>query len=905
MRNFIVLAFIIFASSRIYAVTNLFTNAVGDSLWSTPGNWSLGVLPNSTNDVTVSAAVTLIKIPAGHIANCKIFWGAKHLRIVAGGTLIVWEKINLQNADYLLTNNGKLILKPGNDGITLSLGGRLTNNEGDSLIIQSPNGGNAGIFNNGGVVTNRGIIHIYNTSGFPIWLENLGGWPGKFINKSSGTILINDGKTSGITVRDSLINEGSIFINDIQPNSPIPSSGIDLVSFGRLKNYGLIDIDDIGSRGIWNDGGVLTNEAEGSIVIHDFVTEGFYNAGITYNYGDLEINGTSNTSNNKAIYLYGGTFGFKSGSHTTITGNNQVDYGIAGTANFTNDTLSTINFHQLNQNGIYLTGYGMTNRGTINIYDGTTQYFTGIEEINSNFNNYGLIYANNCYAGVRVLTTYDANNYGSMIFRNMSNHGINSNGKFHNRSGSSLLCYSDNGIFAGTGIFHAGEGNNSAFINDGAILVDSLYTGIDFRSGNFSNNGSLTLINNRWGIEFGSFSESAIFTNNGIVTINYQNNPAAAAINIESNYNNVYNFVNTTSGELNFNHCGLGIRMFNGGFKNEGDINFNDIEAKAIYLIPTNINNYHFKNFSTGVIDIDTSAYGVFFEIITAGTNRIPFINDGIVKLNHIANEAIDGPNAYDGFTNNGSVYGTCLIDCQFNSIEGNYLPGGNLIGAIQFNNYATTNPTFKIQMKGNAGPGVNNGHDLIYVTSNIALNGTLEVSTLAGFNPSIGNEYLILLSTGTVTSTFTTVILPNFSSTMEFEVLYQTDRVKLKVIPKYVNWTGNTNSNWNNVGNWSSGVVPTITTDVRINSATNQPVIASGLFSIGNSTGSPNFLCKSLVVNTGATITFNDTVVENYSSLQVKGTLTHNRTTAGTVTNKPGSTANIETGASLILNVN
>ena len=65
---------------------------------------------------------------------------------------------------------------------------------------------------------------------------------------------------------------------------------------------------------------------------------------------------------------------------------------------------------------------------------------------------------------------------------------------------------------------------------------------------------------------------------------------------------------------------------------------------------------------------------------------------------------------------------------------------------------------------------------------------------------------------------------------------------------PMYkVRWTGTTNSDWTNPGNWSSGSVPTADEHVYIQAgAANNPVIGDGL----------NVTCQSVEVETGASLT-------------------------------------------------
>ncbi|MEP7108826.1 MAG: LamG-like jellyroll fold domain-containing protein, partial [Ferruginibacter sp.] len=88
--------------------------------------------------------------------------------------------------------------------------------------------------------------------------------------------------------------------------------------------------------------------------------------------------------------------------------------------------------------------------------------------------------------------------------------------------------------------------------------------------------------------------------------------------------------------------------------------------------------------------------------------------------------------------------------------------------------------------------------------------------------------------------------------------------------------WTGKINTDWANAGNWCTGVVPGVSTNVTISSgATNMPSIISSV------------ACNNLTINTGATLT-----TSVAGTLNIAGTLTNNGTiTNGGTTNFNGTT--------------
>jgi subtilisin family serine protease len=84
--------------------------------------------------------------------------------------------------------------------------------------------------------------------------------------------------------------------------------------------------------------------------------------------------------------------------------------------------------------------------------------------------------------------------------------------------------------------------------------------------------------------------------------------------------------------------------------------------------------------------------------------------------------------------------------------------------------------------------------------------------------------------------------------------------------------WTGNVNTSWTNTGNWSGGFVPDETNDVVIpTGCPNYPELGG---SLGINTGSYTYACKSLTINSGATVTTNSSDIYTYGDLTVDGTL-------------------------------
>jgi hypothetical protein len=83
--------------------------------------------------------------------------------------------------------------------------------------------------------------------------------------------------------------------------------------------------------------------------------------------------------------------------------------------------------------------------------------------------------------------------------------------------------------------------------------------------------------------------------------------------------------------------------------------------------------------------------------------------------------------------------------------------------------------------------------------------------------------------------------------------------------------WTGASNTDWNNTGNWSCNYIPTAIMNVQIPNVANKPVLSSG------STGR----VRNLIIEVGSSLTISG------NTIQVSGTITNNGTltaTTGTV---------------------
>ncbi len=97
-------------------------------------------------------------------------------------------------------------------------------------------------------------------------------------------------------------------------------------------------------------------------------------------------------------------------------------------------------------------------------------------------------------------------------------------------------------------------------------------------------------------------------------------------------------------------------------------------------------------------------------------------------------------------------------------SFSGNTLSPGLSPGSLTVSNYAIpfANNTYNVELAGYGGPGDPTGHDQIVVSGAAAtLGGTLNISFLNSFTPTIGDEFIIMTCTGGCSGSFSNIVHP------------------------------------------------------------------------------------------------------------------------------------------------
>ena len=169
-KQFILLSTILlFGCNLALGLTNTFTMA-DDDQWNNPNNWSLGTVPNSSQDVTISTGTTVI-VPDNYIARCRKLWVKGKMGVMHSGMLHVSASGNT-NPGINIHITGKFVVYGyvtcnynGSNQFTGFFNNGLVDFYPDSKIVIT--GFYTGFKNNNGYIKNNGLIRVLEaTVGF-------------------------------------------------------------------------------------------------------------------------------------------------------------------------------------------------------------------------------------------------------------------------------------------------------------------------------------------------------------------------------------------------------------------------------------------------------------------------------------------------------------------------------------------------------------------------------------------------------------------------------------------------------------------------------------------------------------------------------------------------------------------
>lgn len=110
---------------------------------------------------------------------------------------------------------------------------------------------------------------------------------------------------------------------------------------------------------------------------------------------------------------------------------------------------------------------------------------------------------------------------------------------------------------------------------------------------------------------------------------------------------------------------------------------------------------------------------------------------------------------------NGGQIKGDGIMDFS-EAMNLAVINPGVIIGDLSFDSSLINSSAagFMLDIQGNAGIGLENGHDHVFVDGDLVMNGTLDIATIDGFMPANTDSFTIISYTGNISGQFTSVNL-------------------------------------------------------------------------------------------------------------------------------------------------
>jgi hypothetical protein len=473
------------------AQTDVWNSAVSGN-WATTTDWSLGVVPVSTQPTTInavgSAYTVTLSTTYGYTstlfldsANATLLLNGQYLELYAtGGTS------NLTLGTVQLNGNAGIYYVGGSGGHTLTNAGTIQSIGGSNYIYSNGGVGNGLSFSNAGTVSVTGGT-LYLGNGGHDSVSNSG-----TITANGGTIILNGGTTSiANTGTLTATGGGTISIGGTFTSADlggtINGAGGTLNLVGTLANSGtLAPPADHASGGIFTlDGGTIIGGTVGG-------TNGsltFSSGGGTLN--NVAMSGAFNVPANASFTVENGT---SFNGSVTLGGNNTID--VTGTTPAVLTVASGLTWTDSGALSIYAYANGLTvsNQGTMNLQGGTFggNGTTGFVVNNSGSltnTNAGLTIGN--YTGDAMTNTGSVQDVSSGYYASM-NIGGGANTTVTNTS-PGLIETSQTGSIGYSSTLSVGDGSGALVNNSGTI--EAIVTGSGYANASVGN-GSGTTVHN-------------------------------------------------------------------------------------------------------------------------------------------------------------------------------------------------------------------------------------------------------------------------------------------------------------------------------------------------------------------------------------------------------------------------
>jgi hypothetical protein len=626
----------------------------GSGDWDTASNWSTGVVPGPTNDVSINTgpAITVTHSVGNDSVNSIISHAAL---TISGGTLTVATTVQVDNTFSLL--NGSLInatIVNGTNGAGLIVSSGVLDNVTVSGTLDAGNTvADVSVMVTNGLTVNGTMLignPTNNSYGRVSWVNagNLAG-SGSVVFGNSGNNWLFPGYTNAtMTIASNITihgNSGSVGIGDGPivnqgkiscdvSGGTITVDGLPLTNQGSLQaiNGGILSI-----AGGWNSTGLLTESGSTLNLGGTFTNVG----SVSRTNGTINITGTLNATGTLSLntpwVLLGGTLhGTTITTSSTFIINSGTFNGV--TVNGTLDMGNTVDGATLTvTNGLTLNGTMLAGNPT-NSFWGRAEFF-----------------------GPQTL-----GGSGTVVFGNSGNNWL-------------YPADTNSAMTIGTGItVHGSTGSvgvgNGPIVNQGAISCDVSAGLITINAIPFTNDGLVQGTNN------GSISVS-VLQNSGNVIVN-----GGGTLSLGGGWNNAGTIDATNS-----------IVEFGGTFAvtNLGNFNFS---GTAVGITGTLINSNATLALSPTTGSWELTAGGVIVggSVTMSGGASLIVSGSGVNTLNGVTiNGTLDVGNSIDGagldITNGLTLNGTMLVGNPTNSDWGRVdFPGTQTLsgsGTVVFGN--------------------------------------------------------------------------------------------------------------------------------------------------------------------------------------------------------------------------
>jgi hypothetical protein len=418
----------------------------------------------------------------------------------------------------------------------------------------------------------------------------------------------------------------------------------------------------------------------------------------------------------------------------------------------TNTTTGTINTTETSYIFSDFTNDGtLINPGYLYLYgelDGS-----GTVTNNGTIESYGDIANNSSHTFTNSGTFYSDSFFKNVSFTNYGTLNLIS-GSFDNDSSLTNTTTGTINTSGNVDILDADFTNNGILNNDGTLNISGYnFTG----SGTVINNG--TVNHSAYNNSNLTYNNTGIYNTNGTALFTNGTFTNSGTFNINTDIISVNGLTNTASGTVNIIGSGnllLDLDIIN----NEGTINNNSNRIVAFYS-----NLYGSGSFT------NDGSLTVHYTFESAHCT-----NNGTITVNNFAIYKNTSQLLNTGtFNNNGTLTGVNTHHTGNFSNSGILSPG-NSPGTYTFNEDYTHEATATLITELES----TSSYDKVFSYGNVTLGGTLDVSLLNGYTPTIGDSFTIVTA-NSITGTFDTTNLP---SGYTWNVNYTATEVILEVAP-------------------------------------------------------------------------------------------------------------------------